>query len=92
MNTEKHVYVAMSGGVDSAVAAVRLLEAGYSVTGIFMETWHDPRAGTLGDSSFTPVEMAASAAEKIGIPFVSLDVRDEFFQLVNVGKTDTQSP
>jgi tRNA-specific 2-thiouridylase len=82
MNTKQHVFVAMSGGVDSAVAAVRLLEADYSVTGIFMETWQDPRAGTLGDSSSAPVDMAASAAEKIGIPFVSLDVRDRFFQVV----------
>lgn len=82
MNDSKHVYVAMSGGVDSAVAAVRLLHASYRVTGIFMETWHDPQARHLDDLFVAPAEMAASAADKIGIPFVSLDVRDQFFQVV----------
>lgn len=82
MSNQKHVFVALSGGVDSAVAAMRLLGDGYHVTGIFMETWKDPHAQAIANSSSESVAMAAAAAESIGIPFVSLDVRDPFFQVV----------
>lgn len=83
MSEAKSVYVAMSGGVDSAVTAARLLEAGYQVTGIFMETWHVPQVSTAHDSTPEPAGMAAAAAaESLGIPFVSFDVRDQFFQVV----------
>jgi tRNA-uridine 2-sulfurtransferase len=83
MNANRQVYVALSGGVDSTVAAERLLDAGYQVTGIFMETWKDPQAWVTAESSPEPaVVSAAAAAESVGIPFVSLDVRDRFYQRV----------
>jgi tRNA-specific 2-thiouridylase len=82
MNHQKRVFVALSGGVDSAVAAVRLLDDGYHVTGIFMETWKDPHAQVFADTVLEPVAMAAAVAQSIGIPFVSLDVRDPFFRVV----------
>lgn len=82
MNQQHHVYVALSGGVDSAVTAVRLLDQGFRVTGIFMETWKDPRWERTIDDSQPPASIAADAAKAIGIPFVSLDVRDVFYQRV----------
>jgi tRNA-specific 2-thiouridylase len=38
------VIVGLSGGVDSSVAALRLLEAGYRVEGLFMFNWEDPES------------------------------------------------
>lgn len=82
MNEHKHVFVAMSGGVDSTVTAVRLMDAGYQVTGIHMETWKDPKWLAVVQDGPNPVSMAAAAAESIGVPFVALDVRERFYQRV----------
>jgi tRNA-specific 2-thiouridylase len=82
MEKHQHVYVALSGGVDSAVAAVRLLDQGYQVTGIFMETWKDPHWEITMTESQAPESIAADTAKAIGIPFVSLDVQEVFYQRV----------
>jgi len=62
------VAVAMSGGVDSSVAAALLKEAGHEVTGITMRVTDDRRAG---------IE-AADIAERLGIPHRVVDLRDIF--------------
>jgi tRNA-specific 2-thiouridylase len=79
MKAQVHVYVAMSGGVDSSVAAVRLLSEGYQVTGIYMDTWRDPK---WLDASRSPaqVDSVAKAAQSIGIPLIAFDVKDQFFR------------
>ncbi|MED5388724.1 MAG: tRNA 2-thiouridine(34) synthase MnmA, partial [Pseudomonadota bacterium] len=38
---DTHVIVGMSGGVDSSVAAARLIDAGYRVEGLFMKNWNE---------------------------------------------------
>jgi len=82
MQNLNHVYVAMSGGVDSAVAAARLLAEGYRVTGIHMETWKDPIFQQALQDLPDPAVLAKTTADFLGIPFVSLDVRERFFKNV----------
>ncbi len=81
------VFVALSGGVDSAVAAARLLAEGYRVTGIYMETWKDPKWLVKGQHLSDPAELAKENAEKLGVPFIKLDVRDRFYEDVVKGFT-----
>lgn len=77
--SREHVFVAMSGGVDSAVCAAKLIEAGYRVTGIHMTTWKDPKWEAEIEALPSPASLAQATAEFLGIPFVNLDVRDPFY-------------
>ncbi len=77
----KRVYVAMSGGVDSTVAAWLLNEKGFIVTGIFMRTWRDPKWEAM-DTSPDALTLVQRAAESLSIPLVVLDVRQDFFEKV----------
>jgi tRNA-specific 2-thiouridylase len=82
MNAKKHVFVAMSGGVDSAVCAARLLEEGHQVTGIHMSVWVDPKWRAATENQPAPVESARATAEGLSIPFVNLDIQDYFYEQV----------
>jgi tRNA-specific 2-thiouridylase len=79
MNSRDHVFVAMSGGVDSALSAEILLSRGYKVTGIHMETWKDPKWSPGNHPSEESVVLAKKTAEMLGIPFVSLDLKQRFY-------------
>ena len=77
--SREHVFVAMSGGVDSAVCAAKLIDAGYQVTGIHMTTWKDPKWEVEIESLPSPASLAKATADSLGIPFINLDVRDPFY-------------
>jgi tRNA-specific 2-thiouridylase len=75
------VVVAMSGGVDSSVAAALLVEQGYEVIGMMMRLWSDEAmGGAEHNRCCTPEQMADARriAEHIGIPFYVLDTKDVF--------------
>lgn len=76
------VVVAMSGGVDSAVAAALLVEAGYDCIGITMQLWaSDLPAGNRGESgccSLTAVEDARRVATRLGIPYYVVNFAERF--------------
>lgn len=76
------VVVAMSGGVDSSVAAALLKEQGYEVIGMMMRLWSEPGIGPSAplNRCCTPDQMADArrVAGKLDIPFYVVDVQDHF--------------
>lgn len=82
MNADSHVFVALSGGVDSAIAAVKLIEKGYRVTGIHMQTWKliQSQAG-LSDPN-NDLDFAKKTANALEIPFILLDLQNLFYKRV----------
>ncbi len=75
------VVVAMSGGVDSSVAAALLVERGYNVIGMMMRLWsEETAAGGAANRCCTPDQMADARriADKLGIPFYVLDTKEVF--------------
>ena len=84
-NADTHVVVAMSGGVDSSVAAALMVEAGYRVTGVMMRLWsEETAAGGAHNRCCTPDQMADARriAAKLGIPFFVLDTKSVFRQRI----------
>ena len=67
----KRVAVAMSGGVDSSLAAARLKEAGYDVSGVYMQLWADHNISELDHT-----------CQLLDIPLHKLNFETEFRSLV----------
>lgn len=81
--SKTRVVVGMSGGVDSSVAALLLLENGYEVHGVFMKNWEEsfePGYCTAGED----LQDAADVCDTLGIPLhkvnFSAQYRDRVFQ------------
>ena len=74
---------AMSGGVDSAVAAARVAEAGHEVIGVHLALSSNPqkyRSGARGCCTIEDSHDARRAADVIGIPFYIWDMAEEFHE------------
>ncbi len=80
MDKKKPILVAMSGGVDSSVAAALLVKRGYDVIGLTMQIWQesqtDPRHA--GCCSLGAVEDARRVARVLGIPHYVMNFKEEF--------------
>ncbi len=74
----KKVVVAMSGGVDSSVAAALLKKQGFDVIGIFMKFWKEGKARENRCCSVESEKLARAVAKQIGIPFYVLNAEKEF--------------
>ncbi len=75
------VLAAMSGGVDSAVAAARLVDAGHDVVGVHLALSKNPeayRSGARGCCSLEDSHDARRAADALGIPFYVWDFAERF--------------
>ena len=86
MSKHGRILVAMSGGVDSSVAAVMLHEQGYEVIGLTMKTWDYASSGgsskETGCCSLDSINDARALAVGYGMPHYILDIRDEFGDFV----------
>jgi tRNA-uridine 2-sulfurtransferase len=70
MSEPKKVFVGLSGGVDSSVAALRLLQQGHDVTGVFIKVWHpDFLVCNWEQERLDAMRVAA----KLSIPFLTCD-------------------
>ena len=79
MTKKSTIIVALSGGVDSSVAALMLKKAGHNVIGLFMKNWHDTSLTISNQCPWTEESNhALTVAEQIGIPFQVVDLSKEY--------------
>lgn len=81
MKNGQKIIVAMSGGVDSSVAAALLKKQAYNIAGVFMRFWSEGKREN-GCCSIEAESAARLVAEKLEIPFYVLDFQKEFKQKV----------
>src|ERR1044071_6999327 len=84
-----NIAVAMSGGVDSSVAAAILKNQGHEIVGFPMPLWHQPRTLRAGGEpqrsrccSLDDVYDARTVAQDLGFPFYVLNLEEEFERAV----------
>jgi tRNA-specific 2-thiouridylase len=82
MSKHGKILVAMSGGIDSTVAAVMLHNEGYEVVGITMKTWDYATSGgskkETGCCNLDSINDARQVAVELGFPHFIVDIREEF--------------
>ncbi len=79
------IAAAMSGGVDSSVAAYELKKRGDTVVGLTIKTWPKEECGAMGEKlccSLESIQYARSVAGDLGIPYFVIDLSKEFTEEV----------
>ena len=74
---KQRIFVGLSGGVDSSVAALRLQNAGHDVVGVFIKVWHPPAFPCDWEAERLD---AMRVAAKLGIPFITFDAEEIYKQ------------
>jgi len=80
-NQKKRVIVGMSGGVDSSVSALLLMEQGYQVEGLFMKNWEEDD-GTEYCTAMDDLADAQAVCDKIGIKLHTANFAAEYWDNV----------
>ena len=78
---KRRVIVGMSGGVDSSVAALRLLQAGWQVEGLFMKNWEEDDTATYCAATADLAD-AQGVADQLGIPLHTVNFATEYWDAV----------
>ena len=83
MKKNETVLVAMSGGVDSAVALLKIIEMGYNAVGVTMKLWEYNNVGgnTLNENNCCAIESINNAklvCERLGVPHYTIDFTEDF--------------
>jgi len=81
MADSEHIVVGISGGVDSAVAALRLLETGYQVTGVFMKNWEEDDDEEYCAAA-EDLAVATEVCKVLGIPLRTVNFASEYWDRV----------
>ena len=74
----KHIIIGMSGGVDSSVAALKLLEQGHHVTGLFMKNWEEDD-GTEYCTAMQDLADAQQVSDRLGIELKTVNFSAEYW-------------
>ncbi|MGR8997439.1 MAG: tRNA 2-thiouridine(34) synthase MnmA [Gammaproteobacteria bacterium] len=77
----KNIIVGMSGGVDSSVAALQLLEQGHQVSGLFMKNWEEDD-GTAYCTAMEDLADAQQVCDKLGIELKTVNFAAEYWDEV----------
>lgn len=77
----KNIFIGMSGGVDSSVAALLLKEAGHQVTGIFMKNWEEEGPGSSCPASLDMAD-AQAVCDQLQIELRQINFADEYWERV----------
>ncbi len=77
----KHIVVGMSGGVDSSVTALLLLEQGFKVTGLFMKNWEEDD-GTEFCTAMADLADAQQVCDTLGIELKTVNFSSEYWDEV----------
>lgn len=82
--TNKRIVVAMSGGVDSSVAALLLHEQGYEVVGVTLHLWDYPEDSAVKSRCCAPEDIhdARRVCDTLGVPHYAFDRRELFYSEV----------
>lgn len=75
MSSNKTIFVGLSGGVDSSVAALRLMRDGFDVVGVFIKTWHPDFIECNEEAERLD---AMRVAAHLKIPFLTFDASDAY--------------
>ena len=81
MSTREHIFVALSGGVDSAVAALLLKEEGHRVSALFMKNWEEDDESEYCAAA-ADLEDARAICSHLGIPLHSVNFSYEYWERV----------